>query len=69
MRKAEVEVGRHYRIRHHGESGLSVVQILRENQRGGYDCLKLSTGRTIRVKSAAKFREEVIKVDGEWTQV
>lgn len=61
MRKSEIERHCHYAIRHFGDSAddLTVVKVLGPNPRGGYNCLKLSTGRMIHVKSAAKFRYKV----------
>lgn len=59
MVKKQVKIGSTYAIRHHGEDKLSHVTILGENRFGGWDARKLSTGRIIRIKSAAKLRYEV----------
>lgn len=59
MLKRQVRIGSHYAIRHSGESKLSVIRIDSESQYGGYNATKLKTGRTIRIKSAAKLRFEV----------
>jgi hypothetical protein len=61
MLKREVELGSHYAIRHHGDSAykLSIVRIDSESRYGGWNATKLTTGRTIRIKSAAKLRCEV----------
>jgi hypothetical protein len=62
MRKKDIKIGSHYAIRHHTDSAyrLSVVRVDSESRYGGYYCTKLKTGRAIRVKSAAKFRYEVV---------
>jgi hypothetical protein len=59
--KREVKIGAHYAIRHHTDPAhrLSVIRIDSESRYGGYNATKLKTGRTIRIKSAAKLRYEV----------
>jgi hypothetical protein len=72
MLKSQVKIGSHYAIRHHTDSAtkLSVVRIESVSQYGGYNATKLSTGRSIRIKSAAKLRHEVEKGgDGKWQVV
>jgi hypothetical protein len=71
MLKKEVEIGKHYAIRHHGDSKLSVVMIQSVSAYGGYNALKLKTQRTIRIKSAAKLRFEVERnpATGKWKEV
>jgi hypothetical protein len=59
MLKRNVKIGAHYAMRHHNERNLTVVRIESESIYGGYNARKLKTGRTIRVKSAAKLRYEV----------
>jgi hypothetical protein len=59
MLKRDVKIGAHYAMRHHNERNLTVVRIESESIYGGYNARKLKTGRTIRVKSAAKLRYEV----------
>ena len=63
MKANQIEVGKCYKIRHHGEIGLSTVMVDRVEKnyfgRVQYVCTKLSTGRPIRVRSAAKFRRAV----------
>jgi hypothetical protein len=63
MKANQIEVGKTYLIRHHGEISLARVRVdairtSQFNNRVYYDCTKLSTGRSIRVKSASKFRRE-----------
>lgn len=60
MLKKQVKVGSHYAIRHNGEHNLTVIRIDSESIYGGYNATKLKTGRSIRIKSAAKLRGEVI---------
>ena len=70
MLKRQVVIGNHYAIRHHGDSKLSVIRIDSESRYGGYNATKLKTGRTIRIKSAAKLRFEVTRnVEGRWSPV
>jgi hypothetical protein len=61
MLKRDVKIGAHYAIRHHSDPShkLSVIRIDSESRYGGYNATKLKTGRTIRIKSAAKLRYEV----------
>lgn len=59
MLKKQVKVGAHYAIAHTSYNRLSVIRIDSESQYGGWNATKLSTGRTIRIKSAAKLRCEV----------
>jgi hypothetical protein len=59
LKKAVVE-GRHYAIAHTSYHRLSVVRIDRAFP-NGYQATKLSTGRRIWIKSAAKLRFEVVR--------
>jgi len=65
MLKSQVEIGSHYMIAHTSYNRLSVVRIDSVSQYGGWNATKLSTGRTIRIKSAAKLRAEV-KLNPDW---
>lgn len=69
MLKSQVKIGSHYAIRHHEDSriNLTVVKLVSPNQYGGYNAIKLKTGRTIRIKSAAKLRFEVT-LNPDWQQ-
>jgi hypothetical protein len=58
--KKDVSEGRHYAVAHTSYTRLSVVRIDRAFP-NGYQCTKLSTGRRIWIKSAAKFRFEVAR--------
>lgn len=55
----DVHLGRHYAVAHTSYQKLSVVRLDTPCQWGGYWATKLSTGRRIRIKSAAKLRYEV----------
>ena len=61
----QIEVGKTYEIRHH-DGQLYTVKVEYLKTYGivrtltHYMCTKLATGRTIEVKSAAKFRREVL---------
>jgi hypothetical protein len=63
MLKKEVKIGGHYAIRHHTDSvySLSVIRIDSESIYGGWNATKLTTNRSIRIKSAAKLRHEVVR--------
>jgi hypothetical protein len=54
--KKEVKIGSVYTIRHSGK--ITHVRLLNENRFGGWNATNLSTGRIIRIKSAAKLRQE-----------
>lgn len=69
MLKKDVVLNRHYAIAHDSYQRLAVVHVLRESPYGGYEARKLRTGRTIRIKSAAKLRFPVEKRDGRWQMV
>lgn len=61
MKGKEVSIGKHYAIRHFGEKNLSVIRLDSHNPYGGYNATKLKTNRTIRIRSAAKLRFEVVQ--------
>ena len=58
MRKHEVKIGGKYRAKISNK--LTTVQITGESPYGGWSAKNLVTGRTIRIKSGAKLREEVL---------
>lgn len=68
MLASQIEVGKTYIIRHHDGHFCTVrVEWIEGPQpnsmfhkRTHYRCTKLSTGNIIEVKSAAKFRKEVV---------
>jgi hypothetical protein len=72
MKKKEVQAGRYYAIRHHKDPAhrLSVIRLDGDCSYGGYNATKLNTGRTIRIKSAAKLRFEVENdpITGAWVK-
>lgn len=69
IRKKDVQIGAHYAIKHGESIRLSVIRIVRVSPYGGWEAKKLSTGKTIRIKSAAKLRHKVALVDGDWSIV
>ena len=58
MKKREIRVGAVYCARISGR--LVPVQITGESRYGGWDAINRKTGRTVRIKSAAKLRYEVV---------
>lgn len=61
MLKKEIKTGGIYHAKVTGQ--IVEVQILGENRFGGWHAKNLRTGRTIRIKSAAKLRSEVRSED------
>lgn len=57
MKKAQVEIGKRYVAKVSGE--LTVVRLSAESRYGGWDAVNERTGRTVRIKSAAKLRKEI----------
>lgn len=57
MKKAEVKIGGRYLAKVSG--GVVPVRVIAESRYGGWDCVNERTGRSIRVKSAQRFRGEV----------
>ena len=58
MKKAQVEINKVYVAKVSGK--LTQVRLLRKSRYGGWGATNLTTGRQIRIKSAAKLRYEVI---------
>lgn len=61
MRKKDVALGKVYVAKISGR--LVRVRLVAESSYGGWDALNLATGRQVRIKSAAKLREEVKEND------
>lgn len=57
MKKSQVSIGRTYRAK--VSERLCSVRLDSESRYGGWNATNLDTGRQIRIKSAAKLREEV----------
>lgn len=56
MKKSEIEIGKTYMVK---VSGIVVpVKIVSESQYGGWNGKNTTTGREVRIKSAAKCRRE-----------
>ena len=58
MKKHNIKVGSIYLVKVSGT--LAKVRLTREHPRGGWYGTNLDTGREIRVRTAARFRSEVI---------
>lgn len=56
MRKAQVRLGGRYEAKISGK--IVVVRLTNENPHGGWNAINESTGRTVRIKTAAKLRCE-----------
>lgn len=54
MKKADVQIGGTYIAKVSGN--LVTVRIDRESPYGGWDAVNLSTGRSVRIRSAARVR-------------
>lgn len=63
MKKAQVRVGGRYEAKISNK--IVIVRLVRENPYGGWDAVNESTGRTVRIKSAAKLRCERGPVSSE----
>jgi len=57
MKKADIRVGEHYVAK--VSKKLAVVHIDRESPYGGWDATNISTGRAIRIRTAARLRRRV----------
>lgn len=57
MTKKEVKVGKTYVVKISGQ--LVHVRLDRESPYGGWEGTNLKTGRTVRIRTAAKLRQEV----------
>ena len=56
MKKNEIKIGTTYLAKVTGK--VVPVKITRENRLGGWDAVNTATGKTIRIKSAARLRKE-----------
>lgn len=56
MKKAEISLGKSYVAKISGK--LVTVRLDSESLYGGWNATNLVTGRTVRIKSAAKLRKE-----------
>ena len=54
MKKQDVQIGKHYVAKVSGK--LVHVAIIQANPMGGWDGLNVSTGRGVRIRSAARLR-------------
>ena len=54
MKKTDVKIGNHYKTK--VTNKIATVEILAENPHGGWDAKNLSTGKSVRIKSAQRLR-------------
>jgi len=70
MKKADVQIGTHYRAKVSGQ--MTTVRIDAENANGGWNATNVRTGKKIRIKSAQRLRGETRgpsqKMDAEQAQ-
>ncbi len=57
MKKADVEIGGRYVAKVSGN--MVAVRIDRESPHGGWDATNLTTGRAVRIRTAARLRRPV----------
>lgn len=62
MRKADVRVGGVYKAK--VSNRVVSVKLVSESQYGGWNATNLETGRTVRIKTAARLRREVRDFEG-----
>ncbi len=70
MKKADVQIGTHYRAKVSGQ--MTTVRIDAENANGGWNATNVRTGKAVRIKSAQRLRGETRgpsqKMDAEQAQ-
>lgn len=59
MKKTDVKIGNHYKAK--VTNKIVTVEILAENPHGGWDAKNLSTGKSVRIKSAQRLRGKAPK--------
>jgi hypothetical protein len=64
MKKRDVVLGQVYAVKVGGR--IQPVRVIAESQCGGWVGRNEQTGREIRIRSAAKLRARLEKVDGKW---
>ena len=61
MKKSDVKIGNHYKAK--VTDKIVTVEIIAENPHGGWDAKNLSTGKSVRIKSAQRLRGAVPKTN------
>jgi len=61
VKKAQIQIGHTYRAKVSGK--LADVRITGESRYGGWDGVNVATGRTVRIKGAARLRYETGMVE------
>jgi hypothetical protein len=64
MKKREVVLGQVYAVKVSGR--IQPVQVIAESPYGGWVGRNEQTGREVRIRSAAKLRSRLEKIDGKW---
>ena len=64
MRKSEVKIGGTYAVK--VSDRIVPVTLVAENRFGGWIARNEKTGRDVRIKSAARLRFPVVRIDGRW---
>ena len=62
MKKAEITIGKVYAVKVSGK--IAPVKVKNESPYGGWDCENMQTKRDVRVRGAARFREELHLMPG-----
>lgn len=57
MKKEQVKLGKRYCAKVSGQ--IAVVRLLKESPYGGWDAVNEDTGRSVRIKTAARLRYEI----------
>ena len=66
MRKNKVEVGRIYTAKVSGN--ITRVRLIGESPYGGWDAVNVTTGRSVRIKTAGRLRAEVLAASDEYRE-
>lgn len=66
MRKRDVVIGGTYAVLVSGK--VAPVRVLRESPYGGYDCVNVRTGRSVRARTAGRLRFPIREVNGHWIE-
>lgn len=61
MRAKDIEVGNTYRALVSGK--ITVVRVIKINPNGGYWATNIRTGRTVKMRTAARFHERVYETE------
>ncbi len=62
MKKAQIEIGKVYAVKVSGK--IAPVKVVGVSAYGGWDCENMQTKREVRVRGAARFREQLHLMPG-----